>query len=214
MVIENDSANYLSGGAPRSAFVRDQAIPEAVRAHPTGPPRHAASLDLRELNRLLVEADAEVEDFERVADLLGEARRLLEKAPYRRPLYWESSAPVGHLNVLAPPLVAEPAEDPHVFRLRGTLGTGYEGQAGLLHGGVLAAILDTCFASAVVLDGGPGAFTGTLTVRYEQPTPLHTELVFEAWNERVEGRKVFGEGRVLAGDVVCVTATAVMIRPR
>ena len=53
--------------------------------------------------------------------------------------------------------------------------------------------------------------TGSLRIRYLKPTPLHTELYFEAELVRVEGRKIFTEGRLLAGDVVTATAEAIFI---
>lgn len=58
------------------------------------------------------------------------------------------------------------------------------------------------------------AVTGTLTVRYAQPAPLHTELVFSARVESTEGRKVLVKGDVTNGDEVCAYLEAVMIRPR
>ena len=60
------------------------------------------------------------------------------------------------------------------------------------------------------LGGNPG-FTGTLTIRYRAPTPLHTELLFEAELVRVEGRKTFCEGRVFAGHTLCAEAEGVFI---
>ncbi|MCH8155620.1 MAG: OsmC family protein, partial [Proteobacteria bacterium] len=40
--------------------------------------------------------------------------------------------------------------------------------------------------------------TGTLTVRYLRPTPLHQKLIFHAELSRVEGRKIFADARVEA----------------
>jgi acyl-coenzyme A thioesterase PaaI-like protein len=40
--------------------------------------------------------------------------------------------------------------------------------------------------------------TGTLTIRYRRPHPLHTEIRFEAELLRVEGRKIFTAGRSYA----------------
>jgi acyl-CoA thioesterase FadM len=53
--------------------------------------------------------------------------------------------------------------------------------------------------------------TGTLTVKYRSPTPLHAELHFVGELTRVEGRKIFTEGRVFAGDRLCAEAEAVFI---
>ena len=40
--------------------------------------------------------------------------------------------------------------------------------------------------------------TGKLSIRYRRPTPLLTELVFEARVDRVEGRKIFTHGTLSA----------------
>jgi acyl-CoA thioesterase FadM len=53
--------------------------------------------------------------------------------------------------------------------------------------------------------------TGTLIVRYRRPTPLHTELRFEAEYLRHEGRKLFTESRVFAGDVLCAEAEGIFV---
>jgi hypothetical protein len=53
--------------------------------------------------------------------------------------------------------------------------------------------------------------TGTLTVRYRSPTPLHTPLRFEGELERVEGRKNFTVGRCYAGDLVTAEAEGIFI---
>ena len=53
--------------------------------------------------------------------------------------------------------------------------------------------------------------TGTLKVRYVRPTPLHQELLFDAEITRVEGRKIFTEGRVRSEGVLTAEAQAVFI---
>ena len=59
---------------------------------------------------------------------------------------------------------------------------------------------------------GLGAYTGTLTVRYERPTPIGQELTFDAWVDRTEGRKVFTVGTISAGGEVTARAEGVFIR--
>ena len=60
------------------------------------------------------------------------------------------------------------------------------------------------------LTGQPG-FTGTLTVRYRKPTPLHTPLRFDGEVDRTERRKVFASGRLFAGETLCAEAEALFI---
>jgi acyl-coenzyme A thioesterase PaaI-like protein len=186
-------------------------MPAVVRESPASPIRYEIAQAIQGLNRLVLEADAPAEDFEKARDLLVEASALLAMHPVRRPDRWEASALSGRFNALAPPLVFDPSPDQNKFRCRAVLGTGWAGPDGLVHGGVLAKIMDMCFGAAGGLNETPGV-TGTLTVRYERPTPLDTELTFESWVDRVEGRKVFVAGHVLADGETTVVANAVMIR--
>ena len=59
--------------------------------------------------------------------------------------------------------------------------------------------------------GGKPGMTGTLTVRYRSPTPLHVELALRGWVERVEGRKIFTRGTVHVDGRLCAEAEAVFI---
>jgi acyl-coenzyme A thioesterase PaaI-like protein len=201
-----------AGLAETVAYLGDQ-MPDEVRQSEASPLRYKMTLAVRELNRLVLEADAPASDFERAGDLLEQARKLLASHPLRQPDRWEASALSGRFNALAPPLIGEASSDPHVFRCRATLGTGWGGPDGLVHGGVVAKIMDMCFGAAGGLNGTPGV-TGTITVRYERPTPLEAELIFESWVDRLEGRKVFVAGHVLHEGSPTATATGVMIRRR
>jgi acyl-coenzyme A thioesterase PaaI-like protein len=116
---------------------------------------------------------------------------------------------VGPLNPIAPPLS-------FVFdgeRLHGTgpLPAAYVGPPGTVHGGVVAMVLDELLG-AVNACLGLGAFTGTLSIRYERPTPIATDLELESWVERTEGRKVFTVGTISAGGEVTARAEGVFIR--
>jgi acyl-coenzyme A thioesterase PaaI-like protein len=53
--------------------------------------------------------------------------------------------------------------------------------------------------------------TGTLMIRYRRPTPLLTELVFEAHVDRVEGRKIFTHGALSAGGQLTAEAEGLFI---
>ena len=53
--------------------------------------------------------------------------------------------------------------------------------------------------------------TGTLTVRYRSPTPLHTPLVMRAWIREVERRKIFVDGTLHVGDRLCAEAEGIFI---
>jgi acyl-CoA thioesterase FadM len=63
---------------------------------------------------------------------------------------------------------------------------------------------------ANVASGNPG-MTGTLTVKYRKPTPLNTELRFEAFTHRTDGRKVIAHGTCHAGDELTAEAEGVFV---
>ena len=56
--------------------------------------------------------------------------------------------------------------------------------------------------------------TGTLTVKYRKPTPLHTPLLFEAEFVRIEGRKIFTRATLSAEGVLRAEAEGIFISVR
>jgi len=76
----------------------------------------------------------------------------------------------------------------------------YQGYPGVVHGGIVAAILDEISGRAVMVDGSGEDLMATLrlTVRYRRPTPTETPLTAVGWVERVGGKgaRVAGEIRL------------------
>jgi len=127
----------------------------------------------------------------------GSPRAMLDRSPI-----------IGLGNPVAPPLTFRDAGD-HVEGV-GSFGLQYEGPPNSVHGGFVAAAFDEVLGMAQSLTGRPG-MTGTLTVKYRKPTPLHTELRFVARVDRVEGRKIFASGELFAGETLCAEAEGVFI---
>ncbi len=123
--------------------------------------------------------------------------------------FFPYSPVVGPLSPIAPPLTF--TFDGERLRGSGELSAVYVGPPGMVHGGVVAMVLDELLG-AVNACLGLGAFTGTLTIRYERPTPIATELAVESWVERTEGRKVFTVGTISSGGKVTTRAEGVFIR--
>lgn len=122
--------------------------------------------------------------------------------------FFDHSPLIGMANPIAPPLQME--VDGATVRGRGSFGSAYEGPPGCVHGGYVAAAFDEVLGMAQSMSGNPG-MTGTLTVRYRRPTPLHQDLRFEATLDRVEGRKIFCSGQCYVGDTLTAEAEAVFI---
>ena len=123
--------------------------------------------------------------------------------------FFDQSPLIGLANPLAPPItVGRAGERSAIAQV--TFGSAYEGPPGCVHGGFVAAAFDEVLGFVQSLCEAPG-MTGGLSIRYLKPTPLHTELYFEAELTRVEGRKIYTEGRLSAGDLVTATAEALFI---
>jgi acyl-coenzyme A thioesterase PaaI-like protein len=191
-------------------------------------PRRAEMRRLADAGRLVIErmaaTDAPHDAIERAAELLEAAAAELS-GPGRQRTYEgfaESAnaggAPNAHFDhspimgmanpIAAPAQIESGGEDVIVMRMQ--FGSAYEGPPGAVHGGVVAGAFDELLGMTQSLSEQPG-MTGTLTVRYRRPTPLHRELRFEGRLERVEGRKIFTSGRCFDGDVVTAEAEGLFI---
>jgi len=198
-------------------------------AHPADTAKTVAAA--RSLIAALRTADAPVEVLQRVAALIGEANGLLEphqidglpgQTALRPSLadgkqfltaepgrFFPYSPVVGPLNPIAPPLTF--TFDGERLRATGALHAPFAGPPGTVHGGVVAMVLDELLGACNACLG-LGAFTGTLAIRYERPTPIATNLEMESWVDRTEGRKVFTVGTITAGREVTARAEGVFIR--
>lgn len=122
------------------------------------------------------------------------------------------NAVVGLRNPIAPPLVIDKSDEGRAWSTF-HLGALYEGPPGMVHGGVVALVLDQLLGEAAAAGGSPG-MTGTLSLRYEQNTPLG-ECSGEAWIDRVEGVKTIVKGELRRGDgETTVRAEGIFILPR
>jgi acyl-coenzyme A thioesterase PaaI-like protein len=120
----------------------------------------------------------------------------------------------GRFNPLAPPveLSLEPGETP---RIVGTIafGEAYEGPPSSVHGSIIASVYDQILALAAIAADSAGP-TATLTVHFRKMTPLRTPLRFEAWVERIEGRKAFVRGACHAGEELLTEGEGMFVRFR
>jgi acyl-coenzyme A thioesterase PaaI-like protein len=106
----------------------------------------------------------------------------------------------------APPVVPAPVE----LVARCTLTPSFGGPPGRVHGGQVAALLDEVVGFAAFAAGAPG-MTVSLTVRYHRATPHSTPLEVRARLDRIEGRKRWASGEVVAGGEVTASAEAFLL---
>lgn len=87
------------------------------------------------------------------------------------------------------------------------------GRNGAVHGGEIAHLFDSVLGLAsAVLTGGPYQRTAYLQVNYRNIVPIERELQVDAGISRVDGRKIFVEGRLCDGDTVLSDAEALFVR--
>lgn len=202
--------------------------PLALTAVPDDSGIDTAVAAVRRLSAALLAAggrvDLDLDDLShRLTAMASEVENLAPELADRMVDMWAGEGVTRHdpvtgpENAVAPPLVLAVEPDGSVA---GTvnLGISYQGPPGCVHGGISALLLDHTLGVANAHAGTSG-MTGTLTVRYEKPVPLHTDLVVRGWQDRVEGRKIWSGGSITADGVVLVQAEALFIdthlaRPR
>lgn len=177
---------------------------------------------MREVIDRIVTTEAPEDELRAAADRLEEYAQHLATQP-RRFVTWgnpeaamagtvggffDLSPYMGLANPLAPPMTLW--VDGEIVRGKVTYGWAYQGPPGHLHGGCIAALFDEVLGLVQSLSGRPG-MTGTLTVRYRKPVPLRTELRIEGRVTRVEGRRIFTEGRLYAGDTLTAEAEGIFV---
>ena len=121
---------------------------------------------------------------------------------------FDHSPLIGIANPLAPPMTIREEDGEIIADV--TFGQAYEGPPGCVHGGYVAAAFDELLGATQSLSGAPG-MTGTLTVRYESPTPLQAPLRIVGRLVGVERRKIFTEGTLYSGDRITATAKGIFI---
>ncbi len=211
--------NDITGQRPAShtRWIPDEDAPAGQRAA-----LHRLAAALRGLNNVLMDTAADEAALNYAAESAESLLADLEKLPRDRTLWgwaetstagntrahFDSSPVIGLGNAVAPPLRLNIVED----RVEGwaNFGNAYEGPPGHVHGGWVAAALDELLGMAQSLTG-QGGMTGTLSIRYRRPTPLHRDLQLVGKVDRVEGRKIFTTGTLSAGDTLCAEAEGVFI---
>ena len=107
------------------------------------------------------------------------------------------SPAIGLLNAVAPPLDIN-ISDQGTAHCTFTLGAAYEGMPGLVHGGILALVMDQILVTAAMQHGTP--VTSSMELRYIHPAPCFVPLTAEATTVGVEGRCSIVKARIARPD--------------
>lgn len=184
----------------------------------------------RELISAVRRTDAPTEVLERAASLIAEATAMLaehrvEGMPMQGRLgpmgpsgdgeripsqFFPWSPIIGPLNPMSAAMEISFDETSSLMTGSATFDTQFNGPPGMVHGGIIALAFDELLGATNVCLG-LGGFTGTLSIRYERPTPIETEVQLEARLDRVEGRKVFTVGTISHDGVVTARAEGIFI---
>jgi acyl-coenzyme A thioesterase PaaI-like protein len=106
-----------------------------------------------------------------------------------------------------------------VRRVRGMvqLGGKLDGHLGVVHGGILALLMDDVLGFGFHAIGVAMAMTANLNINYMKPVPANTAIVIDAFLDRQDGRKLYWTVVVTdANDptLVYCNATSLYIIPR
>ncbi len=93
-----------------------------------------------------------------------------------------------------------------------TVGEKYQGYPGIVHGGVVAAMLDEA-AGRVVLINDPERFfmTAKMEIRYRQPVPTETELLIVGRMVKDRRRLIEAHGEIQLPDGSVAAEATVML---
>ena len=193
--------------------------------------RARAGTAVRDLGHALVGHDADVELLDELADTLEKLVARLDEGAVRhrvredRTARWATPIADGGRMVSyderpfsgrSSPWGVDLEVHRHGNEIEAllTLRAAHEGAPERSHGGIVAGLFDDVFG--FVLDVvQEAAFTGELTIRYEQPTPLHRPIACRGRLARREGRKLHIEGELVDittdGQPVVARARAVFI---
>ena len=159
--------------------------------------------EVAEITRTLEEIDERLKRHPRG----GSKRKVLPDVDNLQAIFHNDPV-IGHHNPIAPPVAV--TREGEVIRGAVNLSYAYEGPPGYVHGAVISSIFDMLLGLANVFSGNP-SMTGTLTIKFRRPTPLHTDLAFEARTSRIEGRKVIATGTVTANGEVTAEAEGIFV---
>jgi acyl-coenzyme A thioesterase PaaI-like protein len=138
------------------------------------------------------------------------ARLAARLAPFEEdaPVRTEIGGPLpGRGHPLLPPVIRR--ADPGRVIGTVTYTTVHAGAGEAVHGGQVMLLFDEVLGG--VAGTAAASRTASLTVDYRSLTPIGAELTVEGWVDRVQGRKIYVEGRLLDGDRVCAEAHALFV---
>ena len=170
---------------------------------------------LRRLLDVVVQTGAPPDDLRAAAATIDELAAKLATLTVRADRSVSADSYRAHMSLvgglshpIAPQLQME--VDGDFGRGEVVVGPVFQGGPGLVHGGVLALLIDHAMGCVAAGPQRP-AMTVSLTMRYRKPTPLGVPLTVSVWLDRIEGRRLHLSAEIVADGQVTVAAEAVFL---
>jgi acyl-coenzyme A thioesterase PaaI-like protein len=114
----------------------------------------------------------------------------------------------GLSHPIAPQLAMDVTGDSGIGEV--VVGPLFQGGPGLVHGGIIALLIDHAMGCVAATPGRP-SMTVRLDLRYRRPTPLGVPLTVSVRLDRVEGRQLHLSAFISAGGEVTVEADGLFL---
>ncbi len=170
---------------------------------------------LRRLLDVVVQTGASPEDLRAAAETIDEMTAKLATSTVRADRSVVAGSYRAHMSLVGG--LSHPIAPQLRMHVDGDAGRGevvvgplFQGGPGLVHGGVLALLIDHAMGCVAAGPERP-AMTAQLALRYRKPTPLGVPLAVSVRLDRIEGRKLHLSAEIVANGEITVDAEAVFL---
>jgi acyl-coenzyme A thioesterase PaaI-like protein len=170
---------------------------------------------LRRLLDVVVRTGAEPGELKAAAAAIDELTARLSRSKVQVAMSVDPDSYRSHMSLVGG--LAHPVAPQLIMRVEGdagrgevTVGSVFEGGPGLVHGGIIALLIDHAMGCVAARADRP-AMTVSLTVRYSRPTPLGVPLTVEVSLDQTAGRQLHLSASITANGERSVEADAVFL---
>jgi acyl-coenzyme A thioesterase PaaI-like protein len=171
---------------------------------------------LRRLLDVVVQTGAAPAELRAAAVAIDELTARLSTTTVRTDRSVRANSYRAHMSLvggLSHPIAPELHMDVHEGGGQGgvVIGPVFQGGPGLVHGGILALLIDHAMGCVAAGPERP-AMTVRLAMRYLKPTPLGVPLTVSVRLDRIEGRRLHLSADITADGQVTVDAEAIFLK--
>jgi acyl-coenzyme A thioesterase PaaI-like protein len=170
---------------------------------------------LRRLLDVVVMTGADAAELSAATETINELTASLARTTVHADMSVHEDSYRSHMSLVGG--LSHPIAPQLTMELDGDSGTGevvigpvFQGGPGLLHGGIIALLIDHAMGCVAARRDRP-AMTVKLAMRYRRPTPLGVPLRVSVTLDRIEGRKLHLSATITAQGEVTVEADAIFL---